>query len=180
MKNLIRLFALLTFVICIFPFFQTCSDSQLLKKQPEGIVDSTLSPEVLKQKNDSLKIAFEENRKPEIEKARKDATLNAYQIGFSGFNEFELSDFKDVTFYFSLCFVFIILLSVGILYFAFKEIYSYVFRISILNLILLFSSIAILIVGDGIDEFNQIKYGYYILALNILSLILTSRKQIKP
>ncbi|AWA30986.1 hypothetical protein HYN48_13350 [Flavobacterium magnum] len=152
--------------------------SNILKKQyPEAIViDPALGPEVLKQKNDSLKIANQINRKSDLEKSKKDFTVNAYQIGVIGFKEFELSDFKDLTSYFSLCFLFIISLSVGIFYFLFKENYSIIFRISTINLLLLLSSIAILIVGDGIDDLNQIKYGYYLLALNLLALIVTSRK----
>ncbi|OYU79027.1 MAG: hypothetical protein CFE23_16070 [Flavobacterium sp. BFFFF1] len=119
------------------------------------------------------------NRKLELENGRKDSTLNAYQIGFTGFKEFEFRYFKDSFFYVSLSFAFIIFLSLGILYLAFKENYRFIFRISVFNLILLFSSILIIIIGDFIDDFNQIRYGYYLLALNIFALILVSRKLVK-
>jgi len=179
MKKIIRLFAITIFIVFTFPFFQMCSDKSILKQQfpDETIVDSSLSRELLKQKNDSLKIVNKQYRDTKFENVRNQWTVNAYQLGFSGYADLKFSDLDDSTLYISLCFTIVILLSIVILYLTFKENYLYVLRISVLNVILLIVSVVIFIFR-GLDDLRQIKYGYYFLLLNILILVILSKRQL--
>jgi hypothetical protein len=158
-----------------------CSDNSILKEkfEDEVIVNSNLKPEVLKFKNDSLKKVTAEKRNLELEKVRKEWTANAYQLGFSGYSDFKVSDFKDWTFYPSLCFTLFILLSVIVFFCALKESFIRVMKLSILNLSFILCSMIIFIVKDGIDIISQIRYGYYLLLCNILLLIILSKIEIK-
>ncbi|AOW10721.1 hypothetical protein EM308_15140 [Flavobacterium gilvum] len=158
-----------------------CSDNSILKRQYENevIVDSTLSVKTLKFKNDSLKKLTQEKREQELERVRRQWTANAYELGFSGFREFKIEDFKDWTLYPMLCFTVFILLSIFVFFFAFKEHLAKVYKISIFNLGLIISSMLIFISKVGFDIIYNIKYGYYLLLLNIIILIILSKRELE-
>lgn len=180
MKKLIKFFSISIFIVCSLPCFQMCSDNSILKRQYEDevIIDSTLSNEIIRFKNDSLKKLTLEKRNLELERVREQWTANAYELGFSGFREFEIEDFKDWTFYPMLCFTVFILLSIAVVYFALKEHTLKVYKFSLLNLILLICSMLIFIAKESFDIISQIRYGYYILICNIIVLIILSKREI--
>jgi len=120
----------------------------------------------------------QQNRNLELERVRKEWTENAYELGFSGFRKLVIEDFKDWTLFPTLCFTSFILLSILVLFFALKECLDKVYKFSLLNLGLLICSMLILLAKYGIAIMNNIKYGYYILLLNILILIILSKKEI--
>ena len=154
-----------------------CSDNSILKLQfpEEVIVDSTLNSEVLKLKNDSLKKATQNLRDTELRRARKEWTVNSYVLGFAGYREFEIEDFKDWTFYPSLCFTITILLSVFTCYNSIRENFARVYKTSILNLSLVLAAMLIFLSKDGIEVFKNIRYGYYFVIGNILILIVLTK-----
>jgi hypothetical protein len=154
-----------------------CSDNSILKKQfPEKVmVDSTLTPEVLKLKNDSLKKATQNQRNLELKKVRKEWTVNSYVLGFAGYREFKIENFKDWTFYPSLCFTITILLSIFTCYNSIRENFTRVFITSILNLTLVLTAMLIFMSKVGIEVFENIRYGYYIVLCNFLILIVLSK-----
>ena len=180
MKKLIKFFSISIFIVCTFPCFQKCSDDSIPKRhyEDEIIIDSTSSAETLKFKNDSLNHLTQQNRNLELERVRKEWTENAYELGFSGFRKLVIEDFKDWTLFPTLCFTSFILLSILVLFFALKECLDKVYKFSLLNLGLLICSMLILLAKYGIAIMNNIKYGYYILLLNILILIILSKKEI--
>ncbi len=180
MKKAIKIFSFSIFLVCILPMFQTCADSTILKLQlhHEVIADSTVSKEVLKQMNDSLKRKNKPEKDLRLAELRKEYTANAYELGFSTYKEFELKYFRDWTFYPSLCFTISIIISLIILVTALKENVKQVFKLSILNFSLLVCSMLIFVLKVGIEIIDQIRYGYYILILNVLTLIVLSKIQI--
>jgi len=154
-----------------------CSDNSILKLQypEEVIIDSTLNPEVLKLKNDSLKKATQNKRDLELKRVREEWTTNSYSLGFSGYPEFKIEDFTDWTFYPSLCFTITILLSIFTCYNSIRENFIRVFKTSIINLSLVLAAILIFLLKEGIEVFENIRYGYYIVICNLLILIVLTK-----
>lgn len=180
MKKVIKFFSITIFIICFLPMFQTCADSTILEYQLHDgvIVNSEVNKEVLKQKNDSLKRKNKHQKDLRLAALKKEYSVNAYEFGFLYYKEFGIQHFSDWTFYPCLCFTIVIITSLIVLLKALKEKAKKVFKLSLLNLAILILSMLIFIFKVGDEIIEQIRYGYYILILNILILIILSKIEI--
>ena len=204
MKNNIRLKSLISISLLIFvlPFLQTCSD-KTLKSSPRyegeftGFIEDSVNFKIVYNKetnsNDTLRnlIAVSKSEKEKIIKkekadkeiwlknARKENTLNAYSLGFLNYAEFEFRFLTDKTFYIFLNFTIIILLTITMLIMSFRKRFKQIMIISSINLLLLLIATFLLYLIEVIEDFNQIKYGYYLFVLNSILIIIESRKKLK-
>ena len=191
MKNNIRLksLILISFLIFLLPFFQTCSD-KTLKKSPSykaeftGFVQDSTNFQIVYNKqtkvNDTIwnvievskiekeKIINKEKLEKEVwlKKAKKENTHNLYYLGWGNYDEFELRYLTDKTFYIFSNFAIIILLTISMFIMSFKRKFKQIMIISSINLLLLIvATIALCLIGV-IENINQIKYGYYLFIIN--------------
>lgn len=165
-QTIIRLLAGLTFLIFLCPFFQMCSDKNLLKRTVEKGI--SLTPEQLHAEQEESLI---ENRKSN--------TSSGYEIAFCIFNKFELQDLSDLGFYVFLCFFIVLIISIIQFYFSFLNKFKVIYLLGLVNVILIISPILLLYFDGLLDDVNQIKYGYYLFIINTIILLLLSKKMIK-
>ncbi|RWX01501.1 hypothetical protein [Flavobacterium cerinum] len=165
-QTIVRLLAGLTFLIFLCPFFQTCSDKNLLKRTVEKGI--TVTPE-------ELRI---EQEKSLIE-SRKGNTASGYEMAFYIFNKFELQDLSDSGFYYFLCFFIVLIISIILFYFSFKNKFRIIYLLSLINLVLVIFPMLSFYFAEILEDLNQIKYGYYLFIINTIILLLLSRKIMK-
>ncbi|MFV0151228.1 hypothetical protein NZD85_06650 [Empedobacter stercoris] len=191
MKNSIKLRTLvsLSFLLFTLPFLRTCSDKAIenftLEMIPAEIaLDSTntlknnpkIQAELLKSKKD---------REKKIIESKKESTFNFYQILKNTFGEINLKEFKqksiltDKTFYPIFALLLIFINSIILLISAFVKKYNLTYRLGIINLLLLIYSTIGLYVSEIVENINQFKIGYYLLAINCILIIFTSKKEIE-
>lgn len=203
MRNNIRLKSLISISLLIFllPFLQTCSDESLkslprYKGELTGFVQDSVNHKIVYNKeansNDTLRdlIAVSKSEKDKIIKkekadkeiwlknAKRENTLNAYNLAFLNYSEFEFRYLKDKTFYILLNFTIIILLTITMLIMSFRKRFKQIIIISSINLLLLLIATLSLYLIELIEDFNQIKYGYYLFVLNSILIIIESRKEL--
>jgi len=198
MKKSITLKVLVSFSFMIFflPFLQTCSDKDLdsFPMRKAEVVDANETIEALKN-NDigntkeykpSQTEILKENRarKENLIQSKKENTVNFYEFinkyfGGTKFKEYDVTILGDKTFYPFFGFVLIFLNSILLLILTFINKYKLIYRLGILNLMLLIFSTSGLILLEIIEEINQIKIGYYLFALNSIFIILIAKKDLK-
>lgn len=187
MKTNIRLKSLIAFSFLIFamPFLQTCSDKAILKHlciQAEE-ANTLFETKVNKiGKIETTKTSTSSKKRKEecqncLDNARKENTFNLYQLGLGNYNEFELSDLADKTFYIFLSFTITIFLTLSMLILSFKRKFKQIIIICLINIILLISATFSLSMIGVIENLNQIKYGYYLFLINSTLIIMQSRKE---
>lgn len=204
MKENIRLKTLISISLLIFilPFLQTCSDKSLknspkYKSEFTGFVEDSINTKIEYNKetkiNDTIRNYIEVNKikkqkviaKDRIEKenwlknAKKEYTYNAYSLGFANYQEFEIRFFADKTFYIMLNFTLIIIFTLIMLIISFRKKFKQIIVISSLNLVFLLVATFSLYLLDQIEEIRQIKYGYYLFAVNSILIIIESRSEYK-
>jgi len=203
MKKNIPLKSLICISLLIFvlPFLQTCSDKTLksLPRHQKEITEFTPDSVNFKivynketKSNDTLQnvIAASNSEKEYIikkEKAEKENrlenvikenTFNAYELGYKIYPEFDFGYLIDKTFYIFLNFTIIILLTITMLIISFRQKFKQILIISSINLFLLLIATISLYLIEVIEDFNQIKYGYYLFVLNSILIIIESKKEL--
>ena len=191
MKNSIKLKTLVsfTFVIFFFPLLQTCSDKSLENSPIHKVeanksieIDST---EILNPLPSQTEIIVDnENRKKDFIFIKREYTVNFYQLlsrtfGDINLNEYNKSTFEDKTLYPLLSFLLIFINSILILISTFINKYNITFKLSILNITLFILSTLGLILSEIVEDMNQFKIGYYLLGLNIIFIIIVTKKELK-
>ncbi|ANF52344.1 hypothetical protein A0O34_18290 [Chryseobacterium glaciei] len=195
MKNKLKLRTLLSLTLLLFflPFLRTCSDQSLDKLIPvpteitqgsetvETVINDTIKIEVLSKQESKklLKNALEE-RKVNIQKAKKEYTYNFYslllKIFESGKKEFNTSIFFDLSFYPNLTLVLFFISTITMLILSFFEKITFIKILGILNLFLLITSIILYYACEVIEDVNQIKIGFYLIFINTFLIVLLSGK----
>jgi hypothetical protein len=199
MKNTIRLKSLLSisFLIFALPFLQTCSDDALkssLKRavptqeledskivyNKETNSNATKRDSIVLNKSEKEKVIQTENNDAEIwlKEAKRENTFNLYSLAYKAFADFDFKDFTDKSFYIFLIFPVLILLTITMLIMSFRKRFKQIMILSILNVVLLLIATLSLYSISVIEDFNQIKYGYYLFVLNSILIIIESRKQL--
>lgn len=176
-KSFLRVLTILSFLIFTLPFFQMCGSKKVAAVEEVEI--SSFSDTI--QKNEPQKTIEKESL--EEDKDDDDNTLNTYEIAFLikdiKLEEVkDLSIFKDKGFYVMLCYVFLILVSVFMVFWAFKNKYKNVFYSAIINLMLLLIGL-IIWPYFGNKVLDTIKYGQYVFLLNTLLICLFSYQSSK-
>lgn len=172
MKNTftLRSLAVFSFVIFFLPFMRTCSDDSLEYSLERQEVNHSGEPvgKIITKKENKLAIA---------EKA-KEYTFDFYTLSIISLDDFKLNNFSDKTFWAFLGFTIILIFSILILSFSFKNKIKTVHWLSITNLIILLISTLILCFTEVIEKINQIKIGYYLFVINSILIAYLSKKLI--
>lgn len=116
-----------------------------------------------------------------MEERKQESIKNLYEVNsifLDGVKEFKPEDYQDAGFYFAMCFMVSLLFSVIILALSFINKFKAVIIFAIGNLIASFLMTVLYYYDGGLEDFSQIKFGYYLFILNTVALILFSRKQI--
>lgn len=180
----IKSLLIISLLIFMLPFFQTCSDQTIRENicfsrtVALPIDDSLIAQKEIDNeasKEEKMQIASNEEKECLREK-RKHYTFNAYYLGFNHLLSFENKHFLDGTFYMFSIYTIIIVVTFFMLAFVFKTNIKCVYSLSILNLILAIIWLCALPLFDLIDEFSQIKYGYYLFVLNSVLVVVESKK----
>ncbi len=188
MKNNIRLKGLICISLLLFllPFLQTCSDKRL-KNSPDYkvrfnsyIINTEKTREEVVLDTTKIKETEKEKKAKEIwlEKAQKDNTVNAYFLGFAGYSNFKIKDLNDKQFYVLSIFTIIIILTIVMLVLSFRKKVKQIIILSSINLILLAIATISLCLIEVVEDFKQIKYGYYLFIVNSIVIIIESRKEL--
>ena len=158
---IVRTLACLSFVIFFCPFLQTCSNEEI-KNLPRfrGVTDKDVI-------------------KDNLINAQENFTYNAYIFAIIPFKDFKIQALLEIDFYFLLIMDFIMIISLLIIYFSFRNKF-YKLKISTLICVLLLSIYLLYFICDSIiEEITQIKYGYYLFLINLILIIYFSNQLIK-
>ncbi|SMC35822.1 hypothetical protein [Moheibacter sediminis] len=169
----LRALAVFSFVIFFLPFMRTCSDEEIRFSVKEQIEVTKSTPY---ENNDFLK---DEKARKLTEDKKENYTFNFYSLSLVSLDDFRLDNFFDRTFWSFCAFTVILILSILILIFSFREKLKIIYVLSIINLIILFSSTLNLYLIKSIENINQIKIGYYLFVLNSILIVYFSNKLIK-
>lgn len=177
---IIRILACFSFVIFFCPFLQTCTNENIKSFHESdisriNIKSDTISGKVI-ENNDALASYFNSDL---FKNTQKDLTFNFYKMGYFPFIDFNLKALKEYEFYMYLFFDLIILFSLIILYFSFKNVFLKIKKLAIFSVILLHVYLVLLTYKSVIEDFNQIKYGYYLFLINLILIIYLSNQLIR-
>ena len=200
-KSILKILSGLSFLIFICPFFQMCTDDYMGKEfkkkeatvEPEiiTIIDTVVTKEGVKitQLTDTIywetTIAQKNPDEQRIHREKvyadnkKEYIFNGYKLAIYNFvntDKIEFDDLKDGNFYAFGCFSFMLLLSVFILVSSFKKKYNTIFILSFCNLLLCLLAMILFYFTKVLEEFNQIKFGHYLLMFNSIALMFISKK----
>lgn len=171
----LRSLTLFSFVIFFLPFMRTCSD--------ENVREIVITPmEISSEEREDYPISFSSNEEYEksINKTKKQYTLNFYILSTSSLNQFFKSftfkDFSDNVSIALLGFTVILILSILLVFFSFKNNFKIIYWLSLINLLILFISTLILCLAEIIENINQIKIGYYLFVINSITILYFSKK----
>jgi len=117
-----------------------------------------------------------------MDERQQESIKNLYEVNsifLDGVKEFKSEDYKDAGFYFAMCFMLSLVFSVIILALSFINKFKLIIAFSVGNLISSFLMTVLFYYDGGLEEFSQIKFGYYLFILNTVALIVFSRKQIQ-
>jgi hypothetical protein len=165
--------SILTFVIFLLPFMRTCS-SETLKSSIKQEVQMELEEELADTITEiqANPVVFEKN----LAAKKKEYTSNFYQVAFFPISKIDSKDLLDLTFWAFAGFTLILLSSTLTVFYSFKNQFRKVFKLSFLTLFQLIISTILLIIQGLIEEFSQIKIGYYLVVLNTLAILYFSKK----
>ncbi|WP_264563925.1 hypothetical protein [Flavobacterium sp. N3904] len=185
-STIIRRLSLFSLLILFFPFFQTCSDKNIIENpylkggplseitqitvstsdspHPEKITVEKVS---LAKDSNSIKeyhLSFDELREKKLtainlfNKRKSEMTSNGYELG----SEF----LKDASQMIYLPFTIVIALCLLSVYLSYKEKFKLIFILSISNFCLLIIPLILFYMAEYLEEIAQIKFGYYMLLSN--------------
>lgn len=179
-KFIIRTLVCFSFIIFFFPFLQTCSNESIKEFHKNDIStikikSDTINNEII-ENNEELTNYYNSDL---FKNSKKEYTYNFYKMAYFPFEEFDIKDLLDYEFYIYLIISFIILISIIILYFSFKDYLLRIKKLTIISLVLLHVYLVLLAFKLVIDSADQIKYGYYLFLINSLLIIYFSNKLLK-
>ena len=196
--KLLRILTLLSLIILLLPFFQTCSDKELMKN---SFLKNSPLLEVVKTKSihqDSVlaiidsdskirefQYTYNELKKKKQETVsrfislRDEVTMNGYQLGISFIQNLDSNNFLDSINVLDLPFFLILIITSLLIYFSFKKKTKALLIFSILNLLLLAGYLVMYFSTGFLEDINQVKFGYYLFIINLFLILIESYKIIK-
>lgn len=160
--NTIRILSGLMFLIFLCPFFQMCSEDVMFGR--ERITDDPV-----------IKVQDFQDKKQQY-------TLSGYELSTvllkSDFNNLEAENFLDISIYAFPSYIFLPFLSVITFYFSLIKKFKYIIWLCYCMLFTCIFPLVIFYFEDILDDFQQIKYGYYLFIINTITIIVLSKKQI--
>ncbi|MCI9844735.1 hypothetical protein [Flavobacterium pectinovorum] len=193
--KLLKKLTLLSLIVLLLPFFQTCSDKELMKN---SLLKNSPLSEVVKTKSihqDSVLViidsdsntkefqyTFNELKKKKQETVnrflslRDEATMNGYQLGIQFVQNLESNNFLDSINVLDLPFFLILIITCLLIYFSFKKKTKALLILSVLNLLLLVGYLLMYFSTGFFEDINQVKFGYYLFVINSILIIIESYK----
>lgn len=180
-----KYFTPIAFLIFFMPFLERCMKKEVVEFD-ENIESVAIFQSTNKVSNisklskiDSTRINLNENKEIETEKiSESNNNLNAYEVAeflpSVVFNkEFEIEDlFFGYSFY-----TYILLLSILMIVFSWRRKFLRVRNLAVANIILLVISTILLVKSGVIDEFEDVKYGFYVFLMYSILIIYISNKE---
>ncbi|UUC47239.1 hypothetical protein [Flavobacterium cerinum] len=172
----------MSFVILMLPFFQTCSDKNIihnrfLKDGPALEMISSFPEKEIKANEKEYHLSSGELfqlKEQAIEtflKKKKELTYNGYEMSFFR------TDTGDNRFSLEYAFFTIIILLCGLQSFSlFKERYVLSVISGLITIVLSVGALLFLYLCEILEDSNQVKYGYYLFVLQLVLLLYMSFK----
>lgn len=193
----LRLLSLLGFLLLFAPFYDSC-DGHRMKKAESNVEAVANTPVIIdSKKNISTEIDTISNSEETYESSFLDETYdfiddddseNALEFAKINFDEIVEFDYKEfikgirdegfgVLFFYlkNLCFSFIILLTLLMLFFSILKKRNWIYKLAKINLILLIITFICIFCEGTFKHFNQIKWGYYAFIITNMLLFYYSR-----
>jgi hypothetical protein len=170
MKTLSRILPLLTFLILVCPFYQTCSDRQIieeriLKERPSNGLSESSDSDIVMSRNDMEKIIYN------FIKTKKELTLNGYEIINSSFRDFTQKPNIDNFNLLAAIFILSLIINICVAFYIIFNNYKVARNLSFLGSIFGFTIFYMFSLES--ENFEQIKYGTYLYVLNLIAISLT-------
>ena len=166
MKNSTKYLTTFSLLILLLPFLQTCTNQELK------------NPEYVGYEKNVKHIPLTYN-KEKSNKVKSESTFNGYKIAFSVFkNEPKKINLDDAILadYFMLTSV---IISIIICILSFFNRFNFIlFYATLANMLLVILSIYVFIKSGILREFHQIKVGYYLYTINLILIVLFSKRKI--
>ena len=180
-----KYFTPIAFLIFFMPFLERCMKKEVVEFDENidsvAIFQSTNKVSNISKlsKIDSTRINLNKNKEIETEKiSESNNNLNAYEVAeflpSVVFNkEFEIENlFFGYSFY-----TYILLLSILMIVFSWRRKFLRVRNLAVANIILLVISTILLVKSGVIDEFEDVKYGFYVFLMYSILIIYISNKE---
>ena len=180
-----KYFTPIAFLIFFMPFLERCMKKEVVEFDENidsvAIFQSTNKVSNISKlsKIDSTRINLNKNKEIETEKiSESNNNLNAYEVAeflpSVVFNkEFEIENlFIGYSFY-----TYILLLSILMIVFSWRRKFFKVRNLAVTNIILLVISTILLVKSGVIDEFADVKYGFYVFLMYSILIIYISNKE---
>ncbi|MDA6068423.1 hypothetical protein NJT12_02200 [Flavobacterium sp. AC] len=107
---------------------------------------------------------------------KQDMTNNGYQLGFLFIQVLDRNDFLNSIDYGYLPFFLTLIITVLLIYFAFKRKAKYILILSVLNLLILIVHLVMFYCCEFLEDIYQIKFSYYLFVINLLLISIESYK----
>lgn len=181
MKNIftLRTLILLSFLLFCLPFLRTCSNSSIESMNP---VISEVIPKNSVSKANSEKLLQKalDDRKENIEESKEKSTYSFYGLLDLGFvnkdTKLDSSVFSDQSFYALLNLLLIFISTICMLIFSFFKRVTLIKILGILNILFLITSMILFYSSDILEDFNQLKVGFYLVLFNTVLIIFSAFK----
>lgn len=181
MKNIftLRTLILLSFLLFCLPFLRTCSNSSIEKLNPV-ISDVLPQNNVSKASNEKLLQKSLEDRKENIKESKEKFTYSFYGLLDLGFvnkdTKLDSSVFSDQSFYALLNLLLIFISTIFMLFFSFFKRVRLIKILGILNILFLIISMILFYTSKILEDFNQLKVGFYLVLFNTVLIIFSAFK----
>ena len=195
---MLKKLTILSLIILALPFFQTCSDQNImensyLKNSPleEDVLVTPTETKIVNGKEIVIPQEKEyhytfkeltEKKKETIRKfvsLKKEMTSNGYQLAFQFVIQIETKNVISTIDYTLLPFLLTVIITCLLIYFSFKRKPNIILILSVSNFIILIAHLTLLYLSDYLEDIEQIKFGYYLLLINLILISIEAFKQKK-
>ena len=195
---MLKKLTILSLIILALPFFQTCSDQNImensyLKNSPleEDVLVTPTETKIVDGKEIVIPQEKEyhytfkeltEKKKETIRKfgsLKKEMTSNGYQLAFQFVIQIEPKNVISTIDYTLLPFLLTVIITCLLIYFSFKRKPNIILILSVSNFIILIAHLTLLYLSDYLEDIEQIKFGYYLLLINLVLISIEAFKQEK-
>ncbi|MES2762700.1 MAG: hypothetical protein V4677_10845 [Bacteroidota bacterium] len=159
-KHLLKYLIALNFLILAMPFFQTCSDNDIIFEKAQE--------NVLKGNTKTLSI---EAREQMITASKENGTLNGYQLFYNAAETLQFECFNDLL---PIPSILIPVLNLALFIVSFRKNQKIISYLSLINLTC--TILEFIALSSSSDDIYQIKYGMYLLLTNSVVILYISVK----
>ena len=194
---MIKKLTILSLFLLVLPFFQTCSDKNLMENS--YLRNSTLIEEILPTEfatksgevlvdSENVKefhYTFQELREKKQKTIRgfllqkHELTNSGYELGLSFIKQIDIKDLRNTIDFGLLPFFLTIIISIFLVILSLFKKWKIIIILTNLNLLLLVAHLIIAYKSTSLEDIQQIKFGYYLFTLNLILIIIETIKEQK-